>query len=42
VDAERIQQLHYYRIAIEYEAHYGDAVASAIAISFSTSQCLVE
>jgi SAM-dependent methyltransferase len=25
VDAERIQQLHYDRIAIEYEAHYGDA-----------------
>lgn len=25
MDAERIQQLHYDRIAIEYEAHYGDA-----------------
>jgi SAM-dependent methyltransferase len=25
VDSERIQQLHYDRIAIEYEAHYGDA-----------------
>ncbi len=25
MDAERIQRLHYDRIAIEYEAHYGDA-----------------